>query len=459
MLNHSGNSSPSAPSLRSQSAEGEDDILSALNTMSFSSPPPDTSSGSLTGESLSSTVGGLSFSNTSNDSKLVRVIRITPEVIKLRCCGFIGARKTSFCLKTKKLCTSHNNGGAHTNSKFSPNSNHYYTFRSSTVDSAWCDFNIYEDNINKFPYQNFNDESSQTLEDWKILFSSMNAEFDSSEVEKAIKFMKNPPSYDSLKTPSKFKQLDLDIIQEEADFMFTEGNNEAEVALLFLSTIEKQEFKDASIPEDLVDHILNLGDTVCKTYSDVQTICSDLLKRAMLTDVSPDLMKISSALTGLRSLIGTNIEGSYPDLWTAISEIKDLLEDLSHKMDLLNGSQKSLTDEVESSKEVINSYGKRWNALGKNWLPLLNTHDTSITKLNSSIKDLNARFGSCTDTDTILNSDPSTMRSGTVTAQANSSLIPSSGRIEELERKILELEEKLNSESSSSPTSPMFLDH
>ena len=202
MLNHSSTSSNSAVAV-------EDDILSALNSFTVSTPPPETASVSLTGESFSNTGGG----NLNSIQKLVKVIFITPEQIKLRCCGFIGARKNAFCLKRKQSCQSHNNNGTHSSSKYSPNVNHFYIHKTTNCDAAWSEFSLSEKQLIKLGEDNFDKNAEQSLEDWKLMFSSLNLNIEPSDMDAAISYIKHPPSYDYLKTPSKFKQLNQDMKQ------------------------------------------------------------------------------------------------------------------------------------------------------------------------------------------------------------------------------------------------------
>ena len=321
----------------------------------------------------------------------MKVIFITPEQIKLRCCGFIGARKNAFCLKRKQSCQSHNNNGTHSSSKYSPNVNHFYIYKTTNCDAAWSEFSLSEKQLIKVGEDNFDENAEQSLEDWKLTFSSLNSNIEPSDMDAAISYMKHPPSYDSLKTPSKFKQLNQDMKKSETDFIFAEDKTEAEVALLFLTANEKFEFEQAKIPEDLINHISNIGDIVRNIFSDVQLVRSDLLKRALLTDVSPDLVKISAAVTGLKSVVGTDMDGSYPDIWSAIDELNQFTKALNSTFKGLKDSHEKLETRVTSMETVINSYGKRWHALGQNWLPLLNSHESEITKLRSMIQNLPTR--------------------------------------------------------------------
>jgi hypothetical protein len=447
MLNRSG-PSPSTPfASRSSSTSEDDDILAALTKISVSTPPEDASNVSLSGESFPISAGGVSgVDNTVCPTKLVKVILITPEVLKLRCCGFIGTRKNSFCFKLKNSCSSHKNKGTHFSSKFSPKLESFYIYRSNACDSAWCEFNISSEIVLKFPDKRFNIDSRQTLEDWKILFSSMNSDLKASEIDKAIEFMKNPPNYDSLKTPSKFKQLDFDLLKEENEFIIMEKKSEVDAALLFLTEKEKKELRASNVPEDLISHITDIGNIVRTVFNDLQTVRSDLVKRAMLTDVSPDLMKISSSLTGLKTVIGNNSEGTYPDLWTGLSEIKDSIENLSLQVTNLKHSHESQTAQITSINDIISGYGKRWNALGKNWIPLLVKHEKLITNLTNLVNN------SGTDTDAILNTNVSSIPH--VNSNHTGNHDHNSSKIQELENRLQVMEARVATLAQTESTGP-----
>ena len=449
MLNRSSTSSPSANAV-------EDDILSALNNFVVSTPPKDSSLDSLTGESFNITGGG---NSNQISTKLVKVVFITSEEIKLRCCGFIGARKNAFCLKKKQSCQSHKKNASHFNSKYSPNVNHFYIYKTTALDSAWTEFNLSHNQLMKFGEDNFNENAEQSLEDWKLTFSSLNANIEPSEIDSAINFMKHPPTYDSLKTPSKFKQLDNDIKKSESDFIFTEDKTEAEVALLFLTSSEKLEYIEASVPEELINHISDLGDILRTLFADVQSVRSDLTTRALLTDVSPDLIRISAAVTGLKSVVGTDLDGSYPDIWSAIDELKQFTEALNSTSKVLKDSNEKLDSKVSGIERVIESYGKRWHALGQNWLPLLTSHESDITQLRSEVQNISGSSNSGLSTDSILHSDPFTTSPPTSHRQFQLTLNKQADLIKELELKLTNMEIKTASMIDSSASSFHPTDH
>ena len=453
MLNRPSPPSSSSASSRHQpqNHNSEDDILSALNNVTLSSAIPNTSVGSLTGESLSLSAGGNAYSvSKSITSKQVKVVCISNEMISSRCFGIIGARKGGFCLKPKALCTSHNNGGSHSSSKFNPNSSNYYIYRSSAGDSAWCDYTVNKYTANNFPNVQIHESESHSLDDWKTIFSSIDSDLSVTEVNETIEFMKKPTSYESLKTPSKFKKLERDIVKDETDYILTDGKKESDVALLFLTGKEKQEFKDSNIPEDLISFISDIGEVVRTMFSDMQSFRTDLVKRAMLTDVSSDILKVTSAVTGLKSSIGPNLEASYPDLWTAIDDIKDLLNTSKINFDVLKHSHENGNVELSTLEEIVTSYGKRWDALSKNWLPLLTEHEKMITKLKESSNNPTNVFSTVSATDAMLTSGPHSVPIAEVSSRnINSTLLEQKDLIDNLVARIADLESKVSNASPS----------
>ena len=113
MNNSDSTSSPAAMALPTGASE-EDDTSAALDKFTISTLPSDPSLVPLTGDSFASMAGGIcNFQIQNWDTKVVKVINITQEEIKLRCCGLIVTHKNAFCLKNKKPCQSHKNRGNH----------------------------------------------------------------------------------------------------------------------------------------------------------------------------------------------------------------------------------------------------------------------------------------------------------------------------------------------------------
>ena len=108
-------------------------------------------------------------------------------------------------MKRKQSCQSHNNNGTHSSSKYSPNVNHLYIYKNTNCDAAWSEFSLSEKQLIKIGKDKFDENAEQSLEDWKLTFSSLNSNIEPSDMDAAINYMIHPPSYDSLKTPSKFK--------------------------------------------------------------------------------------------------------------------------------------------------------------------------------------------------------------------------------------------------------------
>ena len=78
------------------------------------------------------------WGDSDKDAKRVKVVLFTKDKTNNTCCGQIGDKNISFCIKTKSNCSSYSNGGKHKQNTFSPLEDHYYICKSVTGDSAWC---------------------------------------------------------------------------------------------------------------------------------------------------------------------------------------------------------------------------------------------------------------------------------------------------------------------------------
>ena len=365
-----------------------DDVLNALDRIPstpFSSPALDPSS-NLTGESsFRGRVSGLDLSS----AKLVGVTCLQSNSENYHCLGLIGTNHNSFCLKAKNKCqvTSHGNN------KFTPQANYFYVQRHNK-DAAWCNFAVPMDDLHLLAKKlRFTVEDKKSLEDWKMLFSTSNLQVESDdELDRTVGMMRAPSyMWQDMKTPAKIKLQDT-----KKEISFRDPQAEANNALLTITQNEKEAWLSSSVSEDLVSHLERV--TAAIKYLNVENLRlkRQLSECAKLSDVAADVKDLTSAISGIKTILGRN-EGDFPDVWTAISEIMSSTS--NENTELLDKLNESLL-EVE---EKIMSFGKRWEKLGTNWIPLITQH-------NSSIQALEARLRISSNTDTLLSTNISASR-------------------------------------------------
>ena len=354
-----------------------DDILSALNAIPRSPLAPSPSS-SLTGKYLSHS-GGSDLIETENvKSKQVKVICIHEDNVLPLCLGLIGLQKNSFCLKNKSACKI----STHSSSTFTPELDHFYICKNQHSDSAWSDFSFSEVESKRLTARGIDFESFKSLEDWKLIFSS-SPHTQNNEIERAIEFMKDPQKSSFLmKTPAKQrlrKEFGLDdqiLLESESEKL------EATAALLHLTQSEKADWESSSIPHDLVIYIENLGQASKSLFSDIGEIRLNMNKFSLLADVASDLVDLTSAVTGLKAILGKN-SGSYPDVWTALTDIESSIADAEQVKELLTSHHKFTTN-LQLMDSMLKAHGDRWKALGDNWLPLIAEHETKLMALTTA---------------------------------------------------------------------------
>jgi hypothetical protein len=341
--------------------------------------------------------------------------------------------KNSFCLKLKSSCKI----SSHTQATFDPDLDHYYINKNQNADSAWCDFKLSKVNAEHLQQQGIDFQSSKSIEDWKFIFSSSrNLPSEAiSDMDRAIQFMKDPIKIGlAMKTPGKQKlqraiSSDDKIVEQLVKI-------EASTALLHLTQAEKDEWITI-VPEDLISYIENLSDITKNLFTEIEDVKSSLKDFATLSDVSSDLTDVSSALTGLKLILGNNKGSVYPDVWTAIN---DLSTEQSNTLTLneISDKQEHLMKTVTALRTLTTSYGERWNALGTNWLPLIQNHQNQLDKL------MQMRQSKTVDMDSMLNHG---IKSTSQHPSSSGSL--SDKKEHELKTQISYLESRLNDLESS----------
>ena len=101
------------------------------------------------------------------------------------CCGFIGTKKTSFCLKNKVQCTVLKNKFKHATIKFSLVYNSYYIYKSSSEDPDWCQYTLPVFSIMSMESATIQVGYTdiRTLDYWKTMFKYLNSDENATEEE------------------------------------------------------------------------------------------------------------------------------------------------------------------------------------------------------------------------------------------------------------------------------------
>ena len=374
-----------SPTASASSQNASDDILDGLDALNVAtsslSSSPALAPASLSG-TFALTAGGIDDSNV----KRVKIICVTNENMEQCCFGLIGVNMNSFCLKIKSTCASHSKGLKHAQSKFGPTVDNFYICKTSAGDSAWSNYTVPNKLLlNKTVFKN-DLTQAQTLDEWKALFKAC-IEVDSSatkdEFDSVVTHMKSPIIVKDLKSAVKFKSLETDIYEYDQAFAFSTENADTEVALLSLTDADLMTVKAANIPEPLTNLVMGITTVLQKLVFQSREARSEMLRRAMLQDVSSDLTGVTAAIAGLKNTIGTTSTSSYPDVWSAV-------DDMEHKLhgttfgDFENtvASHATALSQLELSSIT---YGRRWISLSKNWIPLLTKHESCIRKLNEDI--------------------------------------------------------------------------
>ena len=311
-------------------------------------------------------------------SKQVKVFCIHEDNVLPLCLGLIGVQKNSFCLKENSSCKI----STHSSSRFSPKLDHFYICKNHHSDSAWCDFSFFEGEAKRLTARGIDFGSFKSLEDWKLIFTS-SPHTQNNEIERAIEFMKDPQKSSFLmKTPAK-QRMQKEFGLDDQTLLNSESEKfEATAALLHLTESEKADWESASIPKDLVIYVENLGQASKGLFSELGEIRLNMNKFSLLADVASDLVDLTSAVTGLKAILGKN-SGSYPDVWTALTDIESSILDAEKIKELMTSHHK-FTKNLQQMDSMLRSYGDRWKALGDNWLPLIAEHETKLNALTSS---------------------------------------------------------------------------
>jgi hypothetical protein len=115
----------------------------------------------------------------------------------------------------------------------------------------------------------------------------------------------------------------------------------------------------------------------------------DLDTRALLSDVSADVLSIFTTICGIKSTLGSNDTSLFPDVWSGIRELSATSnsKSLEEITTMLNGMIENNT--IMESHITINK--AQWNSLLTNWLPVLAQQNTKMKNLQCSVLELAAK--------------------------------------------------------------------
>ena len=180
----------------------------------------------------------------------------------------------------------------------------------------------------------------------------------------------------------------------------------------------------------MVIYIENLGAATKSLFTDLGDIRLSMSRFSLLSDVSSDLVDLTSVVTGFKAILGNN-SGSYPDLWTAVSDINLSLQELQKVTSILD-SHHNLSKNLQDVKITLKTFGDHWEALGSNWLPLISKHNHVIENFHP--------MSTPDTTDALLQRGVSPPTSTTISSSSNNEMIL---RLNAVEARVVELEDAL----------------
>ena len=300
------------------SFDADDDITTLLST-AVADPPvisKDTAEvSSLTGEFLTTRERGVSVDDIGsvNAEKNVRIVCLTEDKIAQLCCGYIGVKKQSFCVKHKNDCSVATHGLV----KATPLSDHYYIFRHPTEDSVWSQFFIARSKIlERDPSIPLYPNEALPVKRWKAIFdgvSSSAASMSDSEMHRTINFIMKPPEMADLKTPSK------SLFEKNEDtFSSVKRALKSDTERLILTTEDRSKWEEV-LPGSLVQYVGTMGTAMAELSLEFAKIKKEV---PALEDVSRDLLDLWSGIKGIQCSIVTDNQGIFSDFWSGLLELE-----------------------------------------------------------------------------------------------------------------------------------------
>lgn len=393
----------------------EDDLLDRINKVSIGADDDDDSAESVTPSTSNARATRASTRSSNNlqgefelqkggdidnlfefgeeDDKLCQQVPITTfnkGMLKVYCCGYVGANKKTFCLKPRNDCSSHINHGAHFNNKFEPEPDTYYIAKDRTGNKAWCEPCVPSKLLKLLPNadQDILDPSARkTLKVWKGIFNaskSLNTgvHHTSKELHGHVNAFVHPPPIHAMKTPFKHRTASLVNYNKHESSDLADDIKEAQAfvkqenAIKFTSSAVDEQQRSM---EQLLLTVHFILDTI-KSFED------KLSTKADMSDVSSDVENILAAVAGLKDDVGVNNTSIYTDIWSGLDDLATKVKsedynDVAAAVTNLESQFKSVAD-----MHIINN--NRWKKLAENWVPTLLKHDRMVTKLSKCYAEL-----------------------------------------------------------------------
>ena len=228
---------------------------------------------------------------------------------------------------------------------------------------------------------------------------------DAGELKQVVKFMECPPTLQNLKTPKKLKTTDDDNLVKTAKFALGMEDLKSEMSHLQLSDHDLLELKASRVPSTITNVIMGITSVLEKLNFQIREIQGELLQKAMLQDVSVDLTGLTAAMAGLKSSIGTNSNLEHPDIWSALDALEEKMSVEFQKLGISDKKIEEFEQKFSKSANLLYTYGNRWAALNRHWIPLVKTLSVDLKSLQEDHTQLKMSANTTDDTtmDNLLN--------------------------------------------------------
>ena len=328
-------------------------------------------------------IASISSSAPSNPSKLLSTIFINNDNVHHFCCGFIGSAKGTFCLKSKSLCPILLKCGSHATSKFTPELNTYYICKSQDNFAAFCDISISQSTI-KLSGKSLDMDTPRTISDWRAIIqaiSNIDESKSTSELQNAIDSMVDHDISAFLKTPSKLAVIKNKVEEttEEEKKMKREYAELKSNLQAFNPSVTSM-INNANSLDDLKSIMQSQNDDFIELF---RHLGESLFSRNIFNDISTDLRTLSDSVSFIKQSLGTNDSAIFPSAWTGIHDIYAAIDGFD--LEDLEASIESTSFDVEVLNEHKAKMIAYWEALGKNWLPRIESLSQEVTQLKSKI--------------------------------------------------------------------------
>ena len=388
------------PAVPPAAASADSEILDLLKSGPPPAAPPAPPSSSA-GESI--TFGGVvssdkidvsspsEFSNNSSQ-KLAKLFYVPEEQdhedSEVLCCGFVGQGQYSFCVKRKENCSSHKNQGIHFRMRFKPKGGAFYVARTDgRSHSAWCHLCLTKDQADAYKEVNGSLPLLADFDQWKAVINAASniKEGDTKDgLKRKLESLLHPPrDVKDLKTPSKFlKSQEAGMDKDDVSSASSSGSpfvnlgNEFGDTMFDVSVDELVAWLTSGSPGPFAEHYLDVIRVIKATREKLVDISSETKKFANVSDVGSDLAGIMTSLASIKFNIGPReLVPAYPDLWSAIADLKKALD------------LQSVTNQQLSSthSSYVTKNDNQWKDLVNNWLPEIAAHSQTLASIQGTL--------------------------------------------------------------------------